>query len=134
MKKLRTLVVDDHMDFLRLAKVLLDELEAVDLVGYGQDGEEAVALCDSLQPDLLLMDLSMPKMGGIQATRLIRAQDKPPTIAIVSIYDDPEHREHAARAGADAFISKADFLASVVVLVDELAGGPDNVRVANTGS
>ncbi len=132
MSKLRTLVVDDHMDFLRLAKALLEELDDVDLIGFGQDGTEAVALCDQLQPDLLLMDLSMPKMGGIQATRLIRAQNKPPTIAIVSIYDDPEHREHAARAGADAFISKADFLGSVVTLVEQLSGGRD-VRVAHTG-
>lgn len=133
MKNLRTLVVDDHMDFLRLAKALLDELEGVELIGYAQDGEEAVRLCDKLQPDLVLMDLSMPRMGGLQATRLIQAQNKPPVVAIVSIYDDPEHREHTARAGADAFISKADFLGSVSNLVRELTGGMDDVRVANTG-
>lgn len=133
MNVLRTLVVDDHMDFLRLAKALLDDFAGVEVVGYAQDGEEAVRMCDKLRPDLVLMDLSMPRMGGLQATRLIQAQERPPVIAIVSIYDDPEHREHTARAGADAFISKADFLGSVSALVHELLGGMDDVRVANTG-
>ncbi|HET7797231.1 MAG TPA: response regulator, partial [Nevskia sp.] len=55
------------------------------------------------------MDLSMPGMGGLQATRLIKAQDAPPRILIASHYDDAEHREHTAQAGADGFISKHDY-------------------------
>ncbi len=133
MSVLRTLVVDDHVDFRRLAQVLLEEIDGVELVGLGVDGEEAIHLCEELRPDLLLMDLSMPRMGGIQATRLIKAQDDAPLIAIVSIYDDSEHRAHAARAGADAFINKADFLGSVARLIDNLQEG-GNVHFTNSAA
>lgn len=133
MTTLRTLVVDDHVDFRRLAQVLLEEIDGVELVGMGGDGEEAIRLCEELRPDLLLMDLSMPRMGGIQATRLIKTQDSPPIIAIVSIYDDPEHRSHAARAGADAFVNKADFLGSVARLIDNLQEGR-NVDFTNSAA
>ena len=133
MTTLRTLVVDDHIDFRRLAQVLLDELDGVELVGLGADGEEAIHLCEQLRPDLLLLDLSMPRMGGIQATRLIKAQDDAPIIAIVSIYDDSEHRAHAARAGADAFINKADFLGSVARLIDNLKEG-GHVHISHTAA
>lgn len=125
MKTIKTVVVDDHVDFRRLAQALLEEIDGVELIGLGADGEEAIHLCEKLRPDLLLMDLSMPRMGGIQACRLIKTQDDPPLIAIVSIYDDPEHRAHAARAGADAFVNKADFLESVGRLIEQLREGGD---------
>ncbi len=133
MDKIRTVVVDDHVDFRRLAQVLLEEVDGVELLGLGADGEEAIHLCERLRPDLLIMDLSMPRMGGIQATRLIKAQDDPPLIAIVSIYDDSEHRAHAASAGADAFINKADFLGSVANLIDAIRRG-DHVDISNSAA
>ncbi len=133
MNEIRTVVVDDHVDFRRLAQALLNEIQGVELIGLGCDGEEAIHLSEQLRPDLLLMDLSMPRMGGIQATRLIKAQDKAPLIAIVSIYDDNEHRAHAARAGADAFINKADFLGSVARLIDNLREG-GHVNFANSAA
>jgi DNA-binding NarL/FixJ family response regulator len=133
MNNIRTIVVDDHVDFRRLAQALLDEIDGVELIGLGADGEEAIHLCEKLRPDLLLMDLSMPRMGGIQATRLIKTQDQPPLIAIVSLYDDAEHRAHAARAGAEAFINKADFLGGVARLIDSLQEG-GNVDFTNSAA
>lgn len=121
MTQLRTILVDDHADFRRLAQALLSELDSVELVAMGGDGEEAVRLCEEYKPDLLLCDIAMPKMGGIQATRLIKAQDHPPIIALVSVYGDAEHRAHAQAAGADHFINKVDFLPSVAELVEQVA-------------
>ena len=72
------------------------------------------------------MDLSMPEMGGLQATRLIKAQDDPPFIAIVSHYDDAHHREHVVRAGADAFVSKLWYVTEIVPILKELAQGTDH--------
>ena len=103
MKTLRILLVDDHAGFINAAMRHLRKLEWVDVVGSANNGIQAIAQCETLRPDVVLMDLAMPEMGGLQATRLIKAQDNPPFVVIASHFDDSEHREHAARAGADAF-------------------------------
>jgi DNA-binding NarL/FixJ family response regulator len=90
-------------------------------VGRGHDGLEAVSLADALKPDVVVLDLAMPGMGGLQATRLIKAQDEPPFVVVASHFDDAEHREHARRAGADAFISKLNYIAELLPLLDERA-------------
>jgi len=106
MKTLRTLLVDDNQAFLTLSKHLLASLPQIEIIGMGHDGFDAVRLAEELHPDLIILDLVMPGMGGLQATRLIKAQDQPPQIVIASYYDDAEHREHAAAAGADGFVGK----------------------------
>lgn len=109
MKTFRTLLVDDNEAFLVLARHLLAAVPEVEVVGLGHDGYDAVRMAEELRPDLILMDLSMPGMGGLQATRLIKAQDSPPFILIASHYDDAEHREFTAQSGADGFINKQDY-------------------------
>ena len=108
-KTYRTLLIDDNEAFLTLAMHLLKGNPRIEIVGRGYTGFDAVRLAESLKPNLILMDLSMPGMGGLQATRLIKAQDAPPVIFIASHHNDAEHREHSARAGADGFLSKQDF-------------------------
>lgn len=120
MDPIRTVVVDDHRAFRTLAGALLEDLPAIKVVAFGTSGEEAVALCERYKPDLLLVDISMPRMGGLAATRLIKAQDTPPHIAIVSNFDDAGHREHAARAGAEDFIGKAEFFEGVERVIAQM--------------
>jgi len=109
MNAYKTLLIDDNKGFLVLAGHLLAGNARVEVIGKGYDGFDAVRLSEELRPDLIIMDLAMPGMGGLQATRLIKAQDHPPRIVIASHYDDAQHREHAAAAGADGFISKQDY-------------------------
>jgi DNA-binding NarL/FixJ family response regulator len=120
MDKLRTIVVDDHRAFRTLAGALLEDHPAIEVIAFGESGEEAVELCERHKPDLLLVDISMPRMGGLQASRLIKAQDEPPHIVIVSNFDDAGHREHAAASGADNFIGKAEFMEGVDQVVAQL--------------
>lgn len=120
MTPIRTIVVDDHRAFRTLAGALLEDVDAVEVIAFGASGEEAVALCERHKPDLLLVDISMPQMGGLAATRLIKAQDAPPYIVIVSNFDDAGHREHAARAGAEDFVGKSEFLEGVERIVAQL--------------
>lgn len=121
MAALKTLLIDDNEAFLVLARHLLQGNPRVQVIGRGFNGYDAVRLAESLKPDLILMDLSMPGMGGLQATRLIKAQDEPPLILITSHHDDAEHREHSARAGADGFLSKQDFDKTLDSVLDGLA-------------
>jgi len=119
MKRLRTLLVDDNQAFLVLQKHLLAPIERIEVVGFGHDGYDAVRLADELRPDLIVIDLVMPGMGGLQATRLIKAQDHPPLVIIASHYDDAEHREHAAKAGADGFVGKNFYEQQIASLVQQ---------------
>ncbi|GIX37250.1 MAG: response regulator transcription factor [Silanimonas lenta] len=121
MRPVRLLLVDDHEAFLKAAERHLRRIDHVELVGRGHDGLEAVSLADALKPDVVVLDLAMPGMGGLQATRLIKAQDEPPFVVVASHFDDAEHREHARRAGADAFISKLNYIAELLPLLDERA-------------
>ena len=109
MKLLRTLLVDDNEAFLALSKHLLSPIESVEVIGFAHDGFDAVRLAQELSPDLIIMDLVMPGMGGLQATRLIKGQKQAPQIVIASYYDDVEHREHAASSGADGFVGKNSY-------------------------
>ena len=122
MRTLRLLLVDDHEGFINAAMRHLRRLDWIEMVGSAGNGIEAIAQCEALRPDAVLMDLAMPEMGGLQATRLIKAQDNPPYIVIASHFDDAEHREHAMRAGADAFVSKLSYIHDVVPLLEALAG------------
>lgn len=119
---LSVLLVDDHEGFINAAVRHLRRLDWVNVVGSAGNGIEAIAQCEALRPDVVLMDLAMPEMGGLQATRLIKAQDNPPYIVIASHFDDAEHREHALRAGADAFVSKLSYIHDVMPLLEKLAG------------
>ncbi|MGH8073484.1 MAG: response regulator [Lysobacter sp.] len=121
MNTVRLLLVDDHEGFISAAMRHLRRIDWLDIVGSAANGIEAIAQCEALRPDAVLMDLAMPEMGGLQATRLIKAQDNPPYIIIASHFDDAEHREHALRAGADAFVSKLSYIHDVVPLLEALS-------------
>ena len=121
MRQLKLLLVDDHAGFISAAMRHLRRLDWVEVVGTASNGIEAIAQCETLCPDVVLMDLAMPEMGGLQATRLIKAQDGAPFVVIASHFDDSEHRAHAQRAGADAFVSKLTYLHDVLPLLEQLA-------------
>ena len=123
MRTLRVLLVDDHDGFINAAMRHFRKVEWLDIAGTAGNGLEAIERSEALRPDAILMDLAMPEMGGLQATRLIKAQDEPPYIVIASHFDDAEHREHAMRAGADGFVSKLSYLQEVMPIPERLAQG-----------
>lgn len=119
--QLKVLLVDDHPGFINAALRHLRRQAWLNVVGTASNGIEAIAQCEVLRPDVVLMDLAMPEMGGLQATRLIKAQDAPPFVVIASHFDDSEHRAHAERAGADAFVSKLTYLHDVMPMLEKRA-------------
>lgn len=134
MRQISVLLVDDHAGFISAALRHLRRLPWLTVAGTAGNGVEAIAQCEMLRPDVVLMDLAMPEMGGLQATRLIKAQDNPPYVVIASHFDDGEHREHAMRAGADAFVSKLAYIHEVLPLLEALAarGGEGNEPEASS--
>lgn len=120
MDPITVLLVDDHEGFINAAMRHFRKVDWLQVVGTAANGLEAIERADALRPRVVLMDLAMPEMGGLQATRLIKAQDDPPYIVIASHFDDAEHREHATRAGADSFVSKLSYVQEVMQILESL--------------
>lgn len=119
MNKLTVLLVDDHEGFINAAMRHFRKVDWLDVIGSAANGLEAIERSETLRPQVVLMDLAMPEMGGLQATRLIKTQDAPPFIVIASHFDDAEHREHAMRAGADDFVSKLSYIQEVLPILEK---------------
>ena len=119
MRPIRVLLVDDSPEFLRSAADFLSLHPRVQVVGCAQSGSEGVGLAHQLSPDLVLMDLVMPGMNGLQATREIKAQPVP-RVVIVTLHDNAEYRRAASAAGADGFVSKEQFGDTVLAVIDAL--------------
>ncbi|MDF1612054.1 MAG: response regulator transcription factor [Stygiobacter sp.] len=110
MKKKRVLLVDDNKQFLEAASKIIKAANHAVLIGGVTTGEEAVEKIEHEHPDIVLMDVSMPGIGGMMATRLIKKMVNPPQVIILTLYDTSEYRNEAKAAGADGFISKSDFV------------------------
>jgi two-component system invasion response regulator UvrY len=116
----RVLIADDQAPFRRAAGSVVGATDDFELVGEASSGEEAVALVGSLRPDLVLMDIAMDGIGGIEAARSI-ATTFPETLTILlSTYREEELPVHAATCGAAAYVHKSEFCGRVL---SELWGG-----------
>jgi len=105
-RAVRILLVDDHRLFAESLMALLSEDERVEVVGIAGNGVEAVELATQLRPDVILMDLMMPVMDGLEATRRIRDRGLPSQILILTGTDTPVDPHDAAKAGASGYLRK----------------------------
>jgi CheY-like chemotaxis protein len=104
----RLLLVDDHAMVRQGLRAILDHYPDLVVIGEAADGREAVSIASKRAPDVVIMDINMPRMDGIEATRRIK-KDHPATVIIaVSVNDTPQIRESMQRAGASAFLSKEE--------------------------
>jgi len=105
--QLRTLVVEDHKSFLEYISSFLRERPNTQLVGEAQDGVLAVEQAAALQPDLILLDIGLPRLNGIEAARRIRKLASDAKIIFLTQESSPEIVHEALNTGADAFVSKS---------------------------
>lgn len=106
MSALPVLVVDDQVPFRSAAKAVLRRLGEFEFVGEASSGGEAVHLADDLRPALILMDINMPEMGGIEATRQIVSAHPDVVVFLCSTYDVEDLPPDAANSGARAYVNK----------------------------
>lgn len=119
----RLLVCDDHPVVRAGLVALLDAEEGLDVVGQASDGQEAVAAAERLAPDVVLMDLGLPLLNGLEATRRIRALQPPPVVLILSMHDDGLTVRRASEAGASGYLVKGVDLGHIVAAVRSVASG-----------
>jgi DNA-binding NarL/FixJ family response regulator len=119
---IRVLLVDDHDVFRHgLAQLLGDE--GLDVVAEASAGEAGVRLAGELAPDVVLMDLSMPGMDGVEATRAIAAADDAPRVVVLTLSDDDAAMLEALLAGAAGYVLKDATLEQIVAAVQAAAAG-----------
>jgi two-component system invasion response regulator UvrY len=106
---IRTLLVDDSPEFLEAATRFLSSDPNIEIIGVSLSGADALEKVESLDPDLILMDLAMPGVNGLEATRVIKKQPNSPQIIILTLHDNLEYRLASDAVGANGFIPKSEF-------------------------
>jgi DNA-binding NarL/FixJ family response regulator len=114
----RVLIVDDQEPFRMAARMVVDATDGFDVVGEAETGEDSVRMAADLHPELVLMDVNLPGINGLDATRQILAADgNAAVVLLLSTYEEEEYAPRAAECGAAAYIPKAAF-------------GPDRLEAA----
>ncbi|HLC29875.1 MAG TPA: response regulator transcription factor [Dehalococcoidia bacterium] len=106
METLRVLIADDHAIVRAGIRLLLDSQEGIEIVGEAKDGAEAVAKTRELAPDVVLMDVAMPGLSGLEATREIRQKNPDTRVLMLTMHDDEEYFFQAVSLGASGYILK----------------------------
>jgi DNA-binding NarL/FixJ family response regulator len=106
----RVLIVDDQEPFRLAARMVVDATDGFDVVGEAETGERSVEMAGELHPDLVLMDVNLPGINGLDATRQILADGADRVVVLLlSTYEEEEYAPRAAECGAAAYIPKAVF-------------------------
>lgn len=114
---IRVLLVDDHDMVRKGLWVLLNQFEDLEIIGEGKDGQAALDLCRHLSPDVMLLDMNMPRMSGLEALPLIRQHCPETQIIALTSFGDPETVQNAIKSGAISYMMKntsGDELASAI--------------------
>ena len=120
---MRVLLVDDGEEFLDVASRFLAADSSIEIIGRAHSGREALAKVIELRPDLVLIDLAMPGMNGLETTRQIKVDPLAPKVIILTLHDNREYRSVAESIGADGFVSKSELGTQLLPLLQKLSAG-----------
>ncbi len=125
MARLRVLLADDHPPLLAAIRRLLDP--EFEIAGEAADGLEAVRLARTLRPNVVVIDLAMPRMGGIEAIRQIRAENTASAIVVLSVLSDPAVLAAALEAGARGYVLKSQAGIDLIPTIHAALAGQSRV-------
>jgi DNA-binding NarL/FixJ family response regulator len=106
-KPRRVLVVDDAAAVREALRWALEDEADLPIVGEAADGVQALELAANLAPDLVILDIELPRLDGYHVARSLKASQTPPLIVFLSVHTDPTSRQYALAAGGDAFVEKS---------------------------
>jgi DNA-binding NarL/FixJ family response regulator len=130
---IRIVIADDQMLFREGLRTLLSTRPDFEIVGEASDGEEAITLVEALHPNVVLMDLRMPKLDGIQATARIRERWPSTAILVLTTFDDDANLFGALRAGADGYLLKDVAFETLAAAIQAAARGESFLQTTVTG-
>lgn len=123
MERLRVLVADDHDDFRHGVEALLASTATIEVVGHAADGMAAVTLAMDLQPDVILMDLHMPRLNGVEATARIVQSSPHISVLVLTMMEDEDSVFAAVRAGARGYLLKGARRQEIVRSIEAVGAG-----------
>ncbi len=119
-RSIRVLMVDDSLEFLVLITRFLSLDPVIEIVGMACTGGDAIEQVVLLHPDVVLMDVSLPDMSGLEVTQQIKAQPNAPCVIISTFYGDAEYRAAAKAVFADGFVAKSELGTEMLPLIHKL--------------
>lgn len=121
--KIRVLVVDDHAIMRDGIRALINEQEDMHVIGEAEDGRAAVELAGRLQPDVVLMDIAMPLLNGLEATRQVKRDHPDIQVLVLTMYDHEEYVRQVLATGASGYILKRAAATDLVAAIRAVARG-----------
>jgi DNA-binding NarL/FixJ family response regulator len=121
MDSVRVLIVDDQLPFREASRMVVEMTDGFEVAGEAENGRQAIELVSELQPDLVLMDVQMPGIDGIETTRQISALPDAPAIIVMSTHESGDYVGMAVAAGAVGFVPKSQFSFDTLAEMWELA-------------
>jgi DNA-binding NarL/FixJ family response regulator len=106
LESVRVLIADDNVLFAQTLEAILEDDDRFEVIGKAKDGVEAIELAESLHPDVVLMDITMPRVDGLEATRRLRELGSPAHVVVLTESDFPGDIVRAQRSGADGYVPK----------------------------
>jgi two-component system, NarL family, response regulator LiaR len=122
-RRLTVLLAEDHAVVREGTRQILDRDPSIEVVGEAADGAEAVSLAAELEPDVVLLDLALPVLNGIEATKRIRSIPDPPYVVLLSAYDDEVYVSAAIESGASGYMLKTAHAEDVIAAIRAAARG-----------
>ena len=123
MSKTKILIVDDHQLFREGVKRILDFENTFEVVAEGNDGSEVAALYEEYTPDVILMDINMPRMNGVEATESLLKDHPDAKVIVLSIHDDESYVTHALKTGALGYMLKEMDAEAIIQAIKVVAAG-----------
>ena len=123
MNKISVILADDHAVVRMGFRLLLQDTKDITVVGEAESGEEVIKLLNTLTADIIVMDLSMPGIGGLETISRIVSKDKSPKILILSAHEDAIHPKRSLKAGANGYLSKKGAAEELIKAIRQIHSG-----------
>ncbi len=119
---IKIFLIDDSIGFILSAEKFLGTFQQIEVVGHEMSARKALPLLQKLQVDVVLLDLIMPEMDGLEFLHCVKGKPGAPKVVILTLFDDPTYRKAAEAALADGFVPKTEFGTELMPLITRLVG------------